>query len=173
MDTLVTPKFLTHETAKKAVKYVVSAVLKPSPMGELLKRQSCHIVILVPSMKNDGPDYPDWPSYPIEPFALYDQTIGDKSDWTGKCDDIARCKALQLWHDRNDDRTNVMPHLLFPGDTIYWGGVKRQGIVVTCSGVQPWFDKMIAGMIADICIALAYNTWMTSEDKKLGVDFLT
>ncbi|PIQ68706.1 MAG: hypothetical protein COV91_02745 [Candidatus Taylorbacteria bacterium CG11_big_fil_rev_8_21_14_0_20_46_11] len=82
-------------------------------------------------------------------------------------------KAIQLWHDRNDDRTNIMPHLLFSGDTVYWGGVKRHGIVVACSGVQPWFDKMFSGMIADMLVGIAYNAWMLSEDKRQGVDFLT
>jgi len=171
-EKLVTPKFLTRQIAEQAVDYVLKTVME-GPFSQLLKRLACHIVILVPSMKDDRPDYPAWPNYPLEPCALYERSVGDRGTWTGKYDDIARCKGLQLWHDRNDDRTNIMPHLLFPGDTVYWGGVKRHGIVVTCSGVQPWFDKMISGMIADVMIALAYNAWMLSEDKKEGVDFLT
>ena len=66
-----------------------------------------------------------------------------------------------------------MPHLLFLGDTPYWGGVKREGIVVACSGVQPHFDRMIAGMVADGLIAMAYELWMTSEDKQEGASFLS
>ena len=66
-----------------------------------------------------------------------------------------------------------MPHLLFTGETPYWGGVKRRGIVVTCSGVQPWFDKMVSGMIADAMVALAYDAWMNSQIINGQVDFLT
>jgi len=80
--------------------------------------------------------------------------------------------ALQLWHGRNDDRTDRIPHLLFPGDTPCWGGVKRHGIVVTCSGFQPHFGKMFSGMVADMCIGLSYNAWDQTKDdfvKSRGV----
>ena len=171
---MVTPKFLTQKLAKQAVEAVLAAVMKPSPVGELLKRQACHIVILVPSMKDDRHDaYPDWPNYPITPMCLYEHSVGDRKDWTAEYDDIAKCKALQLWHGRNDDRTDIIPHLLFPGDAPYYGGVKRHGLVVTCSGVQSWFDKMIAGMICDMLVGLAYDAWMTSDDRKEEVCWLT
>ncbi len=172
--TLITPKFLTKQLAQQAVETVLAAIMKPSPIGELLKRQACHIVILVPAMKDDREaHYPDWPDYPITPVSLYEHSLGDRRKWTGDYESIARCKALQLWHGRNDDRTDVMPHLLFSGDAPYYGGVQRHGIVVTCSGVQPWFDKMIAGMIAEVIVAIAYNAWMTGSDKLAGVDWLT
>lgn len=173
---MVTPKFLTKELAALAVESVMKAVMDRhvnERVNLMLKRQSCHIVILVPSMKDDRQaDYPDWPNYHIEPSCLYEYSEGRKDQWSAKYDDIARCKALQLWHDRNDDRTDIMPHLLFPGDTPFWGGVKRHGIVVTCSGVQPYFDKMISGMVADMLIGLAYHAWMMSNDKAEDVDFL-
>ena len=117
-------------------------------------------------------DYPSYPNLPLKPHVFYEHSFG-KEEWTHKFDDIARCKALQLWHERNDDRTDCRPLLLFPGDTPFWGGVKRHGIVVACSGVQPWFDKMISGMVADMIDAYAYNEWMESEDRKNAVDFLT
>ena len=175
MTKMVTPKFLTQELAKLAVEQVLTVVTDPSPVGDLFKRQVCHVVILVPSIKDDHnrESSPDWPNCPLVPQMLYEQSIGNKQVWTRDYDTIARCKALQLWHERNDDRSDIIPHLLFPGDTPYYGGVRRHGIVVTCSGLQPWFDKMIAGMVADMIIALAYNAWMTSDDKKKGVDWLT
>jgi hypothetical protein len=143
----------------------------------------CHIVVLVPAMKDDrANDYPSWPNYPLQAQLLYEESRhkicnimagpGTDNAWPHKFDDIARCKALQLWHDRNDDRTDIKPHLLFPGDTPFWGGVKRDGIVVTVSGFQPHFDKMISGMIADMCIAMAYDDWLESKDRKTDVDFL-
>ncbi len=173
-DHMVTPKFLTEELAKFAIETVSTAMMETPPMGDLLKRQTYHIVILVPAMKDDREaNFPDWPNYPLVPHVLYEHSVGDRADWTAKYDEVARCKALQLWHGRNDDRTDIIPHLLFPGDAPFYGGVYRQGIVVTCSGVQPWFDKMIAGMVADMIIGLAYNVWMASEDKKSGASWLT
>lgn len=174
-ENLLTPKYLTKEIAQQAVSLVLQTVMSEgSSFRSRLKRHQCHIVVLVPGMKDDrATDYPEWPDYPLTPVSLYEESVGNPSEWTAKFNDIARCKALQLWTDRNDDRTGVVPHLLFSGDTVYWGGVKRRGIVVTCSGVQPWFDKMIAGMVADAIVALAHDSYENDEERKKGVDFLS
>jgi hypothetical protein len=127
-----------------------------------IKRQTFHVVILVPKMLVGVGNYPD---YPILPHLLAEQSWGDKKEWSYDYAEIAQCKALQLWHGRNDGGTDIKPHLLFSNDTPFWGGVKRDGIVVACSGVQPYFDRMIAGMTADVCIAYAYHAWMLSKDK--------
>lgn len=175
-ENLLTPKYLTKEIAQEAVALVLRAVMdEASPFRTRLKRHQCHIVVLVPAMLDHrAADYPDWPNYPLQPVSLYEHGVGDPSTWQDcRFDNIARCKALQLWTDRNDDRAGVIPHLLFSGDTVYWGGVKRRGIVVTCSGVQPWFDKMIAGMVADVIVALAHDAYENDEERKKGVDFLS
>jgi hypothetical protein len=93
--------------------------------------------------------------------------------WEDPYYQIAWCKALHLWTDRNDDRTSPIPHLLFSGDTPYWGGVKRRGIVVACSGVQPWFDKLVSGIVADTIVALAHDASERDPEMKQGVDFLS
>lgn len=171
---MLTPKFLNWRSADLAVESVLRLVMENERLSHIPKRKMCHIIVLGPSMKDDREtNYKDWPNYQIEPIVLYDQSYGNRSLWTAKYDEIAKCKALQLWHDRNDGRTSVMPHLLFPGDTPYWGGVKREGIVVACSGLQPYLDRMIAGMTADMIIGYAYHQFATSEDVKEGVDFLT
>lgn len=168
-EKMLTPAFLTKEVAERSVHHVLSVI---QSLDGVLSRMMCHIVVLVPSMKDDRErDFPDWPNYLIEPCALYEYSFGDPVNWPHKFDDIARCKALQLWHGRNDDRTDCMPHLLFPDDTPYWGGVKRHGIVVTCSGFQPYFDKMFSGMIADMCIGFAYYGWAAFKEGFSG-DFL-
>ncbi len=172
---LITPKYLTKEDAEKAVRAVLEVVIGTrSSLRPLLKRVQCHIVVLVPGMKDDREaDYPDWPNYPLQAVSLHEESIGKDEGWEHPYDNIARCKALQLWTDRNDDRAMSIPHLLFSGDTPFWGGVKRCGIVVTCSGVQSWFDKMISGMIADVIVGLAHNAYENDEDRKAGADFLS
>ncbi len=168
---LLAPKYLTEEIAKGAVTTALYVVMdKGAPLRSDLRRHQCHIVILVPAMQDArSDDYPDWPNYPLQPVSLYEQSVGNKNEWEHAYDNIARCKALQLWTDRNDDRAGVIPHLLFPGDTPFWGGVKRHGIVVACSGVQPWFDKLISGIVADTLIALAHNSY---ENNDRDGDFL-
>ncbi len=168
----LTPKFLNKIIGIRATGLVINMVTDDDAEFRVpLKR--FHIVILVPSMTDArAEDYPDWPNYGLKPSLLYEHSVGDRSQWTAKYDEVARCKALQLWHERNDGGTDIKPHLLFPGDTRYYGGVKRDGIVVACSGVQPWFDRMIAGLIADTCIALAYDGWMRSLEFENKLDFL-
>ncbi len=166
-DKILTPKFLNATIAQLAVQQAIRVVTGPDSLTGLLKRQAFHIVVLGPSMRDDREtDYADWPAYQIQPALIYEHGVGKGEGlWTDKYDEVARCKALQLWHGRQDSGTDIAPHLLFPGDTIYWGGVKRQGIVVACSGVQPWFDRMIANLVADMIIGLSYDAWMRSNDR--------
>ncbi len=166
MSGITTPKFLTADLAKIAVEATLNCLYKGQLKDALQPhREQLHVVILVPGMKDDRPDYPEWPNYQLQAVALYEHTLGEPKDFPYPFADIARCKALQLWHDRNDDRTEIIPHLLFAGDAPFWGGVKRRGIVVACSGVKPWIDKMISGMVADMLVALAHRAWEISADK--------
>jgi hypothetical protein len=162
VPTIVTPKHLTVGVCKAAVKIALCAVMEEgSILHTVVKRPCCHIVVLVPGMEIEGHSYPN---YPIHPVAIYDHSFGDREGWAAKYDEIAQCKALQLWHDRNDEKPGVECHLLFPGDTVYWGGVKRHGIVVTCSGIQPFYDQLISGITADSIKALSYSAFEGSGD---------
>ena len=191
-ESLLLPKFLTADIAEKAVRNALLTQRNSWSTTTLLplKYRECpncgrvvlmlHVVVLVPAMKDAQAD--GYPNYPIEPHLLYEcsehkscktDTATSDNVWPWKFDEIARCKALQLWQGRNDDRIDVMPHLLFPGDAPFWGGVKRHGIVVATSGVQPHFDKMISGVVADICVAMAHDAWLNSQDHKDDVEFLS
>jgi len=171
---LLTPKYITEGICYKAVLSVLNLTMhEKAPLYNDLKRHQCHIVVLVPAMEDAREeDYPAWPNYPMQAKAVYEHSVGE-DEWEHQYDNIARCKALQLWTGRNDDRTSPIPHLLFSGDTQYWGGVNRRGFVVTCSGVQPWFDKMISGMVSDIIVALAHDAFVNDPEVQAGVDFLS
>lgn len=150
-------KFLTPAVARGVVEKIKTFALNLSE----LKRAHLHIVIYVPS-ENGIPEL------------LFESSLGEKSEWEHDYEKIAQSKAHQIWQGRNDSgATSIMPHLLRPGDTPYYGAVKRKSIVVACSGVQPWFDQMISGMVAEMCIAYAHNAWETSTDKRGNVDFVT
>jgi hypothetical protein len=172
---LLTPKYLTKEIAEKAIATAFHATMHDrSPLNScLVQFNHCHVVILAPAMEDDHAiSYPNWPDYPLCPVVLCEQSAGDKDDWKHEYDAVARSKALQLWTDRNADQAGVNPHLLFLGDTPYWGGVKRNGIVVACSGVQQWFDRLISSIVADTLVALAYDAFENDKEKQQGHDFL-
>lgn len=181
---LTSPAYLTAEMAQAAVEAVVEAILNPPPGGKLAaastflrpKRNQCHVVVVVPgtvgSIEPDSSS--DWMEQrQVKPHVLFEKSFyGGRSELDATFGTFARLKAHQLWYDRNDDRTGILPHLLFEGDTVYWGGVKRLGIVVACSGIQPYIDKLISGMVADVLVAMAYETWMTSADATQGKHFV-
>lgn len=169
---ILTPKFLTEEDARFCIRHVVNSLF--ANLDFPLNRRMCHVVTLCPSMSDDRVgDYPRWPVYQLQPQLLCEESFGDKEAWTAPYDDIARCKVLQRWHNRYDEGTDIVAHLLFPGDTRYYGSVMRQLVATGCSGVQPWFDRMISGMVTDMIIALAHNRWMTSDDYRNNARFLT
>jgi len=155
------PKFLTEELIQ-AVKVLTHNIITSQMLALMPKRQACHIVVLVPEQITRAEDGSElvYPDYPVRPAILFEQSYGvvepdDPCDdeglrWTADYADIARCKAFKLWHGMNDGRTDILPHLMYSGDCPYWGGVKRDGIVVSCSGFEPWFDRMIAGMVAEM-----------------------
>ena len=175
MSQPLTPKFLTRDHAVLAVDHVFKNVLfSEGGMSMFMRRKQGHMVILVPSMDDvREADYPDWPNYPIQPHLLYERNAGEKDDWEYPFDEIARCKALQLWQGRNiDGQTDSNAHLLFPNDTPYWGGVNRHGLVVAFSGEKPWIDQMLAGMVADMLKAIGRDSFETSDGKTNGLSFL-
>jgi len=172
---IVTPKFLTKELAASAyeaareVLYVGLPTIAP-------KRRQLHAVVLVPGTEETRDAafrFPDW-SNSLKPVCLFEASFGNPSEFEYPFAEIAHSKALQLWQGRNESgHTGVFPHLLFPREVPFWGGVKREGVVVTCSGPQPHLDKLMAGMIADMLIASAYEAWLNSQDYKDDVCFLT
>lgn len=172
---LASPAYLTAEMAEAAVEAVVEAILNPPADSKLAdawnfvrpKRKQCHVVVVVPGTTGSiDPENPQWmEQLQVRPLVLFQKSFyGGREELDGAFGKFARLKAHQLWHDRNDDRTGTLPHLLFKGDTVYWGGVKRLGIVVACSGLQPYIDKMISGMIADMLVTMAHEAWMTSPE---------
>lgn len=167
------PKFLTLDVAKKATDIVLSQVFE-GPLAEILKpkRQECHVVILVPA-KEKTPLHESV----VFPLTLHEQSRRRKDErgdlpFEKAFDLVARSKANQLWEERNDGRTDCQPHLLFPDEAPWYGGVKREGIVVACSGLQPWVDQFISGMIADLMITMARSAWEESVEKKSELPLL-
>jgi hypothetical protein len=162
---ILKPKYLTQKLAEQAAAVAHGAVFESALIP--IKGDAYHIAILIPvQYKQTGP----WECHLIDPYPLYDHGFGD-SDSGELYQAIARNKARQRWYDQSDGSAMVTPHLLFPGDTKYWGAVKREGIVAACSGVQPEFDRLMAQITVDTLIALALNEFKNDTSLE-GFDFL-
>lgn len=164
---VIAPRILTKELAAQAVEIALKACMFSEEMRSIVRHPMCHIVVMV--MAEHERDYQTF----FEPYVLYQRSVGNTDDWPRPYNEIAYKKARQLWRGQNSDgNTDIQPHLLVPGDTIFWGGVKRHGIVVACSGVQPYFDQLISGVTADFIKALARHAYENSREKNEQISFL-
>jgi len=129
-------------------------ILRPS-IDELLKqakRQHIHIVVMNPQVK-------PWEAKFTEAIA-YEESITDGKKWEHPYDQIARSKAEQEWRDNNG--TNLITQLLAPamlrdGYTLFYGSWSHYGQIVSCSGVEPWYDTLISMWLSTTIQQLAQH----------------
>ena len=80
---------------------------------------------------------------------------------------FARGKARLSWAHGMDSRRlqTLAPHLLREGDSLLWGSVWLDGIVVAASGAFPQFDEVYAGTVAYWLRALAKDARETDNGR--------
>jgi hypothetical protein len=141
------PGILTVEMAAFAIDTLHSTIISEYVRKGIFKRADMHIVVMNPVMP--------YPQYAFKDAVLYSYSYGIKDLWEHPYDLIAYKKAEQSWITGKDGITlqQLAPHLMAVGDTPWYGSVNRDGMIVAVSGVQSYFDTLIAGWIADTCIA--------------------
>lgn len=80
--------------------------------------------------------------------------FGDKSAWEHEYEQIAISKAEKSVR-TGKNTAELAPHYLLGGDTLFWGSVVLDDIVVGCSGVESYYDEMFSMWIAAAVKALA------------------
>jgi hypothetical protein len=93
----------------------------------------------------------------FEDAILYEHSIGDRSRWDADYAGFARAKARMSWRFQEDSAViqKLRAHALREDDTLLWGSVALDGIVVGVSGAFPWFDEAYSGVVAMCVRALA------------------
>ncbi len=88
---------------------------------------------------------------------LLEHAIGDRSQWDADYAAFAREKARLGWQRGNDCHRlqSSYPHFLREGDSLLWGSVWLDGIVVAASGAEPWYDEAFALCVAANLRAIA------------------
>jgi hypothetical protein len=89
----------------------------------------------------------------FEEAILYEHAVGDRSKWDADYRSFAVAKARVAWRTGMDSHVvqEQRPYLLEAGDTLLWGSVALDGIVVAASGADPWYDEAFAGAVA-LCL---------------------
>lgn len=87
----------------------------------------------------------------------HEHSIGDRARWDVDYAAYARDKARLSWQHGMDSRRlqALSPHRLQKGDSLLWGGVCLDGLIVAASGAMPAWDEAFSLMVAGLWRALA------------------
>lgn len=88
---------------------------------------------------------------------LVEHAVGERDRWDADYAAFARAKARLAWESGLDGHRlqSALPHRLVDGDSLLWGGVCLDGIVVGVSGAFPWWDEAFATAVAANLRAIA------------------
>lgn len=141
--------FVNADTAAKAVQLclpMIDAAMQSRVAGE---SGFLYIVIMKPGFTPDCATFDE--------AVLYEHAVGDREMWDADYRAFARAKAMVSWRSGLDGHVvqEIKPQLLAVHDTVLWGSVVLDGIVVAVSGADPWFDEAFAGAVAMCARALA------------------
>jgi hypothetical protein len=153
--------FLDRSSAEKAVQLslpMITAAMDSRVAGE---SGFLYIVIMKPGC---GPL-----ASSFEDAILYEYAVGDQTKWDADYRAFARAKAKISWKTGLDGHLvqELKPHLLAEGDTVLWGSIVLDGIVVGVSGADPWYDEAFAGTVAMCLRAFAKVGIATARSKHL------
>lgn len=149
---------VTRELAAEAVGLALPAIERALTRPGVSGERVLHLVVMDPVANPAGSEFED--------AILYEHTVGDPASWGADYRGFARAKAALAWRLQCDTHLvqELRPHLLRPGDTLLWGGVVRDGLVVAASGAHPWFDEAFANAVAGFLAALAQEKAREARD---------
>jgi hypothetical protein len=140
---------IDRATAEAAVQFSMPTIIESMKDNKVGESGFLYIVVMDPGRPPQLAGF--------EEAILYEHAVGDRERWDADYAAFARAKAKVAWKTGMNSHTvqALYPHLLGGGDTLLWGSVALDGIVVGVSGAHPWFDEAIAGTIAMWMRALA------------------
>ncbi|WP_292454869.1 hypothetical protein [Methylibium sp.] len=103
---------------------------------------------------------------PFDDAVLLEHAVGDRTRWDADYAGFARAKARVSWRSGQDSHRvqTSQPHALREGDSLLWGSVCLDGIVVAVSGAHPWYDEAFAMCIAANLRAIAKGRHAKARD---------
>lgn len=141
--------YVNRETARRAVQLTMPMIEAGLADRGLVGSGFLYLVIMDPGLPPGTAAF--------EGAILYEHACGDRSKWDADYAAFARGKAGLSWsHGADSRRLQLLsPHRLRAGESLLWGSVWLDGIVVAASGAFPQFDEVYAGTVAFWLRALA------------------
>jgi hypothetical protein len=131
---------LTHGLVAAAYSTVYKHI--EASLSILTKRQ--HLAVVVTATEAINPRDPE---ESFEDSCYLVTSFGDEHNWEHDYKEIALSKADKSVR-TGKGSAELPPHYLLDGDTVFWGSVVLDDIVVACSGVEPYYDEMFSMWIA-------------------------
>jgi hypothetical protein len=143
--------FADAAAARKALDMALPALQTSMQDPAVCGSGTVAIVVMDPGLSPLDGDF--------EQAILLEQAVGitDPQRWDADYLAFARAKARLSWMSRQDSAAlqATQPHRLRQGDSLLWGSVCLDGIVVGVSGAHPWWDEAFATTIAAHLRAIA------------------
>ena len=156
--------FINRQTAEKAVGMALPLIHEAMNLREVGESGFLYIVVMNPTLSPACADF--------ENAVLYEHAVGDRSKWDADYAAFALAKARVAWRTGMDGHKvqELYPHMLTAKDTVLWGSVVLDGIVVSVSGANPWYDEAFAGTVAMFLRAAAKAGIHAARSKGLFLD---
>lgn len=153
--------FIDRRAAEKAVYMSLPLITEAMKLKEVGESGFLYLVVMDPVLTPQRSSF--------EEAILYEHSVGDESKWDADYAGFARAKARVAWSNGMDSHAlqELRPHLLVAGDTLLWGSVALDGIVVGASGANPWYDEAFAGTVAMCLRAIAKANASAARGKDL------
>jgi hypothetical protein len=140
---------IDRQAAEKAVTMSLPLITEAMKLKEVGESGFLYLVVMDPVLTPASASF--------EEAILYEHSVGDRTKWDADYAGFARAKARVAWKHGMDAHAvqELRPHMLTLGDTVLWGSIAFDGIVVSASGANPWYDEAFAGTVAMCLRAIA------------------
>jgi hypothetical protein len=141
--------FADADAARAAIAMALPMIEAAMTDAQVCGSGFLYIVVLDPGLRPGEVEFAD--------AVLTEHAVGDRSTWDADYAGFARAKAKLSWesgmgsHEVQSGRTHALRH----GDSLLWGSVCLDGIVVGVSGAHAWFDEAFATAVAANLRAIA------------------
>ncbi len=152
--------FCNADAARRALDMAMPLIERQMDDREVVGSGFLHIVVMDPACQPGDA--------PFDQAVLLEHSVGDRSKWDADYAAFARAKAKASWEQGLDGHAlqALQPHRLRKGDTMLWGAVNLDGIVVGVSGAHAYYDEAFATAIAACLRALAKHRWQQAVDDR-------
>jgi hypothetical protein len=154
-----TSYLINRHTAEQAVAMAMPLIDEAMKHKEVGESGFLYLVVMDPLRTPHNSSF--------EEAILYEHAVGDREKWDADYAGFARAKARVAWRTGMDSHLvqELQPHLLAAGDTVLWGSVVLDGIVVGVSGANAWYDEAFAGTVA-MCLRAIAKGRVVEERRK-------